>query len=123
MDTRRCLPYRGYVSGNTIYIFDEDLREAKETLLHEIIDLFVTRLSFIIKEPKVARTKQYNLKEVVVETLRKKMKNFERPLLIDKNQIGQIIIGSEIIILPAKKATKVDVEKAKKKLERLRKPE
>ena len=50
------------------------------------------------------------------------MKNFER-LLIDKNQTGQIIEGSEIIILPAKKATKVDVEKAKKKLERLRKLE
>jgi|GEM_PF-5997700 hypothetical protein len=114
-------PYRGCVSGNIIYIFDEDLNQAKETLLHEILDLFVTKLSFIIKEPKIARTRQtYELKEVVVETLRKKMKNFERPLLIDKSQIGQVI-GSEIIVFPAKKATKEDVERAKEKLRKLRK--
>lgn len=38
--------YRGVVSGDkkTIFIFDESLREAKETLIHEILDREITSL-------------------------------------------------------------------------------
>ena len=63
--------YRGLVSKDlkTIFVFDEDEDDAKETLLHEVIDLLVTQLSlFILKGDD-----NYTTKEVVVETLRKLM--------------------------------------------------
>jgi hypothetical protein len=66
--------YRGLVSkdGRTIFVFDEDEEAAKETLLHEVIDLLVTRLALALRDPEIARSNElYSVKEAVVEALRK----------------------------------------------------
>ncbi len=66
--------YRGMVSkdGKTIFIFDPDEEEAKETLIHEAIELLIVRLAQCIVNPEVARSEKelYNLKEAAVEVIR-----------------------------------------------------
>jgi len=39
--------YRGYVSQDcsTIFIFDTDEADARETLLHEVIDMLISRVA------------------------------------------------------------------------------
>lgn len=66
--------YRGYVSkdGKCIFIFNEDEKSAKETLLHEVVDLLITKLAIAIRDPAVAKSDEiYNIKEAVVEAIRK----------------------------------------------------
>lgn len=86
-DSRCC--YRGYVAANTIFIFDKDEEKAKETLLHEVVDLLVTKLATAIRNPEVARADEiYNIKEAVVEALRKLITEEE---VIKKGSREQII--------------------------------
>lgn len=60
--------YRGYVSQDcsTIFIFDVDEADARETLLHEIIDMLVSGVAIRSRVEDI-----YPIKEGVVETLRK----------------------------------------------------
>lgn len=63
--------YKGKVTDTTVYIFDDDLEEARRTLLHEIIDLYITKLSLALNDPQVVKneTEAYYLKEAVVERI------------------------------------------------------
>ena len=67
--------YRGMVSkdGKTIFIFDRDEEEAKETLVHECIELLIVKLAQLIVNPEIAREEKelYEIKEAVVETIRR----------------------------------------------------
>ena len=67
--------YRGMVSkdGKTIFIFDRDEEEAKETLVHECIELLIVKLAQLIVNPEIARKEKelYEIKEAVVETIRR----------------------------------------------------
>jgi len=65
----------GEVVGNTIYVYDENLREAQKTLKHEYLDCLLTRK---IVEPLIAMVNTfiklkereiYQQKEKVVSTL------------------------------------------------------
>jgi len=65
----------GEVVGNTIYVYDENLREAKNTLKHEYLDCLLTRK---IVEPLIAMVNTfiklkegeiYKEKEQIVSTL------------------------------------------------------
>jgi len=71
--------YRGMVSKDckTIFIFDEDEEAAKETLVHEVIDLLVTRLAIAAQNPVARSDELYDIKEAVVEALRKLMTDEE----------------------------------------------
>jgi len=84
--------YRGMVSkdGKTIFIFDKDDEEAKETLNHEAVELLIVRLAQTIVNPEVARDKKelYNLKEAVVEAIRR---------LIIEEEVIKRGIANEII--------------------------
>ena len=67
----------GEVVGNTIYVYDENLREAKNTIKHEYLDCLLTRN---IVEPLIAMVNTfiklkegeiYQEKEKIVSTLSK----------------------------------------------------
>ena len=67
--------YRGMVSKDcrTIFIFDEDEEDARETAVHEAVEVLIVRLAQLITNPTLAREERelYNLKEAVVEVIRK----------------------------------------------------
>jgi len=96
--------YRGFVSDdNTIFIFDTDESRARETLLHEIVDMLITRLAVKLANNVKSR---YWMKEAVVDTLIRALRQSDSCWLIPP--------------VPAKKVTREDVERAKEKLRRLK---
>jgi len=83
--------YQGMVSkdGKTIFIFDKDDEEVKETLIHEAVEVLIVRLARTIVNPKVAGDKKelYNLKEAVIETVRRLITEEEVIKRGDANEI------------------------------------
>ena len=67
----------GEVVGNTIYVYDKDPREAKNTLKHEYLDCLLTRkmvqplIAIVNTLIKLKETEIYQEKEKVVSILSK----------------------------------------------------
>lgn len=61
--------YHGMTSKDlkSIFIFDEDLEKAKETLKHEILEVVLTQLALILSDSRLSRDDRYRVKESIIE--------------------------------------------------------
>ncbi len=61
--------YHGMTSKDlkSIFIFDEELEQAKKTLKHELLEVLLTSLALVLADSKLSRDERYQLKERVID--------------------------------------------------------